>query len=613
MNYRYTAALLAASSCCAASSLASETNYAPRHKDIDTLIVTGTRIPTPVAESGRSISVITAKDIALRQDRLVYDSLRSVPGVHVTRSGSLGALSSVSIRGLGASQTLVVADGIVINNPATFDNQFNFANLDTSDIERIEIIRGAQATLYGSDAIGGVINIVTKDAGDGLGGSAFLEGGSFSTLRGAASLRGGNDVFSGRATLAGTTTGGFSSADSANGNREDDGYDSISFSAKGRYQASAILRFDGVLRYQDSRSEFDDFTFQPVDGDNVANSEEFHSGAFATLTTWDGQWEHRVSVTYARTRLNDETAGTPSFDTLGTRWSYEYQSSLRLIDQVTLVAGAEYDVQEAETRIGFGGNQKINTTSGYGLLQLAPYDFVTLNLGLRHDSSSDFGSETTFNGAGAIQLPLPGATLRGSYSEGFRAPTAAELSFNPNLFAEFASGWDIGLEQDIADGLVQLSLTYFSQKLRDRIAFDLAAFTFVNIQRFNTSGVEAAADVRLMSSLSLHLSYTYLDAFNVTTSTTAGNQPDHRFNADIIWQATSQLSVSAGIYYNGKEPSFGTTLDSFTLLTLRGEYALGEQWAVFARLENATDAQYQDNAGFGTAPLSAFAGVRTRF
>lgn len=613
MNMRFCAALLAASALLSAPSLADQTAYAPQNKDIDNLIVTGTRIAVPVSQAGRSISVITAEDIALRQDRFVFDALQSVPGIQVTRSGSLGALSSVSIRGLGSSQTLVVQDGIVINNPATFDNGFNFANFDTSDIERIEVIRGAQSTLYGSDAIGGVINIVTKDGTGGLGGSAYAEGGAFATARGAATVRGGNQRLSGRATIAGTRSNGYSAADKANGNTEKDGYETISLSAKGRLKAAETLQFDGVLRYQDSESDFDSFTFQPVDGDAVAHSKELTLGGFATLVTLGGQLDHRVSATYSRTKLRDEEDGLASFDSEGSRIAYEYQATLKPIDQVTLVAGAEYDVQQAKTFTGFGGNQKIKTTSGYGLLQLAPIDGVTLNMGLRHDSSGDFGSETTFSGAGAVQLPVVGVTLRGSYSEGFRAPTAAELGFNPDLFAEFAKGWDIGMARGFWDDRMQLSVTYFSQRLRDRIAFDLSAFTFINIQQFKTSGIEAAAGLRLLDNLSLELAYTYLDAFNITTSTTAGNQPDHRLNADIVWRPSKALTLSAGVLHNGKEESFAATLDSFTLLTLRAEYALAANWDVFGRVENATDAQYQDNAGFGTAPLSAYAGVRTRF
>ncbi len=588
---------------------------APVEETEDRIIVTGTRIPTPLDQVGRSITVVTAAEIEQRQQRFVYDVLTAVPGLQVTRSGSFGALSSVSVRGLASDQTLVVQDGIVLNNPGSFGTPFNFANFDTSDVERIEVIRGAQSTLYGSDAIGGIINIVTKDGSEGLGGSGYLEAGSFGTFRGAATLRGGSETVSGRVTLAGTTTDGFSTADEANGNREDDGFRNVTLSAKGRYQPLEILSFDAVFRFQDSENEFDSFAFGigPVDGDEIGETEEVTAGGFATLDTFGGRLKNRLSITYARNEQINLTDGAVSFDSTGTRLSYEYQGTAQLFDGLTAVFGAEYERQEAVTRTGFGGNQEIFQTSGYGLFQIQPLDGVSLTAGVRYDTSEDFGSATTVSGAGAIRIPLIDATLRGSYSEGFRAPSAGELGFNPDLQAEVSNGWDIGLERDFWRGRAQASVTWFDQRVEDLIAFDLAAFTFINVQTFETSGLEVAAAISPIEALTLDVSYTYLDAFNVSTTLAAGNQPDHRFNAEITLRPTAQWTLSAGIYFNGREPDGAAALDSFTLLSLRASYALSENADLFARLENATDANYQDNAGFGTAPLNVAGGMRVRF
>ena len=253
------------------------------------VVVTGTHIPTPIKFEGRSISVITSDEMKLRQQRVVYDGLAAVPGVQVTRSGSYGALASVSMRGLDSDQTLVVQDGIVLNNPATFGNTFDFSKLDTRDIERIEVIRGAQSTLYGSDAIGGVINIVTKEGSQGIKGSGFLEGGSLRTLQGGATVRGGNRNISGRMTLGGISTGGFSSAEEANGNTEDDGLKSLNFSGKGKYRVGDKLTLSGVFRHQNSVNEFDSFLSQPVDGTEIRQSKELSLGGIATLDTISGR------------------------------------------------------------------------------------------------------------------------------------------------------------------------------------------------------------------------------------------------------------------------------------------------------------------------------------
>ena len=577
------------------------------------IVVTGTRIPTPLHQEGRSVSVITAQEIELRQQRFVYDALQSLPGIQVTRSGSFGSLSTVSIRGLESDQTLVVQDGIVLNNPATFGNSFDFSSLDTSDIQRIEVIRGAQSTLYGSDAIGGVINIVSREGGQGFKGSGFMEGGSFGTFRGGATVRGGNQRISGRATVSGITTGGFSSADEANGNTEEDGFDSLTFSGRGRYRALDTLTLQGVVRYQDSRNEFDGFSTQPVDSSEIGQSEDFSLGGFVTLDTLSGRLSHRGSVTYSSSDRLNLSEGTPTFDSSGTRVSYEYKGTARPSEQSTLVFGAEHDLQEATTAVGFGGNQQIETNSGYGLLQVKPHQRVTLTGGVRHDSSSDFGSKTTFNGAGAVEVPRVEVIMRASYSEGFRAPTAGELGFNGNLFAESSQGWDVGAGRSFLKDRIRLGVTYFDQKVEDLIAFDLAEFTFVNIQEFDTSGVEFAAGLQLHPTLWLDLSYTYLDALNVSTTIAAGNQPDNRFTAEAAWRPTNRLALSLGVLFNGEELDGFTTLGSYTLLNLRGSYRLTDHLDFIARVENVTDADYQNNLGFGTAPLAAFAGFRTRF
>ncbi len=580
----------------------------------DTITVTGMRLPTPLDQVGRSVNVLTGEEIQLRQQRFLFDALAAIPGVQVVRTGSFGSAASVSIRGLDSDQTLVVQDGVVINNPASFGNGFNFANFDAGDVERVEVIRGAQSTLYGSDAIGGVINIVTKDGREGFGGDAFFEGGSFDTIRGGASLYGGNDTASGRISFSGVTTNGFSSADEANGNVEDDSFDNVTLSTKGRFQPVVSLLFEVVARYQDSENEFDSFAGgRPVDGDEIGQTEELTVAGFATHTALEGALQNRFAITYLRNDQLNVTDGAPSFDALGTRISYEYQGTVKPVAWAALVAGAEYDVQESEVTVGFGGNQQIKTTSGFGLLQLTPKDNIALNAGVRHDSSDEFGSETTFSVSGAYTLPQTGTILRGSFSEGFRAPTAGELGFNPDLFPEFSNGWDIGLEQPISDGRARVTATYFDQQIDDLIAFDLAAFTFVNIQEFESKGVEVALDADLYAWLSFRSAYTYVDATNVTTTNAALNQPKHRFNVELAARATDRLTLSLGVNYNGTELDGGNTLDSFTLVSVRGQYALNDTLELFARVENATDIDYQDNFGYGTAPISAFGGVRARF
>lgn len=577
----------------------------------DTIIVTGTRFETPLDQVGRSVSVITADQIELRQQRFVFDALSASPGVQVIRSGSFGGLSSVSLRGLPSSQTLAVQDSVVLNDPTTFNNAFNFANFDTGDIDRIEVLRGAQSTLYGSDAIGGVINIITKDGREGLGGDAYVEGGSFGTFRGSASVRGGNETASGRFTVSGVTTDGFSAADEADGNTEDDGFNNISLSAKTRFAPIESLEFNLVARYQDTRAEFDDFL---ADGDDVSETEALTIAGFATHTSFNGSVENRIGVTYLYNDRFDTDLDVVSFDGVGERISYEYQGTFKPAGWISVIAGAEYDVQDGQIDVGFGTSQEIRTASGFGLVQLQPVEFVTLNAGVRHDASTNFSDETTFNVSTAVQIPLTGAILRGSYAEGFRAPTASELAFNPDLLSQFSEGWDIGIEQPFLNGRASVSVTYFDQEIDNLIAFDFPTERNVNIALFASKGVEVALKAQLAEWFSFNGAYTYVDALNVSAGAAVFGQPEHRFNAELAFRPTDRLAFSTGVTFNGRETFFGpVTLDSFTLVNLRGAYALSDTFEVFARVENVTDAEYQDNFGFGTAQLSAFGGIRAKF
>ncbi|MEM9899020.1 MAG: TonB-dependent receptor plug domain-containing protein, partial [Pseudomonadota bacterium] len=316
----------------------------------DEIVVVGTRLPTPINEVGRSVTVIGEEEIAIRQQRFLYDALEIAPGVQLIRSGSFGGLSSVSIRGLPSDQTLFVIDGIVANNPAFFGNTFDFANIDPADISKVEVLRGGQSTLYGSDAIAGVINVVTKDGREGFGVDAFLEGGSFGTFRGAASVQAGNETTSGRLTISGITSDGFSSADERDGNTEDDGYSSITLSGKFRSKLTNSLEFEGTARYIDSVNEFDGFpppNFVLADADNDGETRDLLLSGSLTHKAFDGRLENRARVTFSDSDILNFGNDFVTFDADGQRVSIEHQAIGRVTDYLSLVGGFEFEREKA--------------------------------------------------------------------------------------------------------------------------------------------------------------------------------------------------------------------------------------------------------------------------
>ncbi|MEM9667420.1 MAG: TonB-dependent receptor [Pseudomonadota bacterium] len=602
---------------------------------LDTIIVTGTRFETSIDQLGQSVTVITAEDIEARQQIQVFDALALVPGVQTSRSGPIGTTSTVFVRGAPSNTTLVVQDGIVLNNLAATSGGFNFANFDTSDVERIEVIRGAQSTIYGSDAIGGVINIITRSGTEGLGGSASLEGGSFGTFRGHATVLGGNEKANGRITVGGVRADGFSAQSD---NDEDDGFENITVSSRVGFQPLDSLKIDGVIRYSDSEVDFDGF---PTDF-AVSDTQELNVAAFATHESLGGRLSNRFGITYSTLdsiNLNDEGGdegdGVPSEVTFlqeGERLSYEYQGAFQATDWLDLIVGAEREEAEANVPIAFVFfNEEVNQTSGYGLARIQPRDWIDFTVGVRHDDNSMFGGSTTANAAGNIRVEQTGTILRGSYSEGFRAPSPGQLGANANnldailgtgldpaLEPETSTGWDIGVQQTLPIFNTVLGVAYFQSDIDNLIAFQSVgpafAPAFFNVDEVDIEGVEVTLSVSPFDGLLLEANYTYLEAVDAATGIQLDNRPENRATFDVSWAATDKLNLGAQLIVNGDETeSFGDPLDSFAVLNLRADYALNDTFTLFARLDNATDNNYVDNSGFNTPPLSGFGGIRAKF
>ncbi|MGF1604808.1 MAG: TonB-dependent receptor plug domain-containing protein [Rhodothalassiaceae bacterium] len=612
---------------------------------VEELIVTGTRIPVPLAQAGRAVSLIGFEEIVARQQRFVLDALRISPGVQVSQNGSFGGVSSVSIRGAGSGQTLVVFDGIVLNDPSSPSSAFDFASLDTNDIERIEVLRGPQSVLYGSDALGGVINIVTRAGKPGIAARVFVEGGSFGTARGSASVRGGTERLNGRLTLSGVGTDGFSAADEADGNTEDDGFRNINLTAKGRYEPLDWLTLDAVARFSDSDNEFDGFdqvTFEFGDTEEEGNDRELSFAGFATGRFLDDRLTQRLSIAFSQTQRLDTTVvgegkaadRAETFDGDGDRLSVEYRGTYEAADWLTVAFGAEHEeidfVSESDL-FGTADQAEQEITSGYGQLLLSLGERLSVNAGIRHDGNSQFGGETTGQVAVAIAVPETATVIRGGWGTGFSAPTPFQLGFvctfclafadpavtpvaNTTLAAEESDSWEIGIDQRLFDDAVTLSVTYFNQDIDNLIDFDVADVGFVNIAEADQQGVEVALAAVLHKTLRLDASYTYLDAEDGSGARLA-LLPEHRAAFELSWTPIDRLMLGAGILYNGDEidGATGATIDSFTTLALRASYALTGDLDLFLRVENVTDTDYQDIAGFGTQPVSAFAGLRATF
>ena len=612
-------------------------------------VVSASRIPVLSKSVGSAVTVITSEELERRQVRLVSDVLRDVPGVAVSRSGGAGTFTQVRMRGAEANQTLVLIDGVEVNNPAG-GSEFDFATLLASDVERIEVLRGPQSALYGSDAIGGVINIITKSApGNGASFQASGEYGSFGTsqLSGSAKV-GFADVVSAALSVARFDTDGISAADKDNGNHENDGHENVTVNAKVNVKPTDFLEFDFSGRRVDSRVEFDGFVggVGAIDADNRTESEQTYGKAEVKLSLFDGIWEHLGRVTY--TREFDENFGNDieTSESDGQKTKYAYQTSLFFetpafgdffeTSGVTEAAHALTFAVEQEndsivsTSAFTNVDRELETTSYVGEYRLDLFERLFLSGSVRHDDNDKlFDDTTTYRATGAYLHEPTDTRLHASYGTGVKNPTAFELfgfaaNFvgNPALQPEENRGWDVGIEQTFFGGDAMLDVTYFENRIENLILG--AGNTAINLNgTTEIEGVEVTARAEVLPDVTVVGSYTFTRAQDPQ-----GNDLVRRAkhiasgNVNYAFEVFDRPgNVNIGVDYNGPQKDFAfdaffnrsvVTLDGFTLVNAAVDYEVFPGLAVFARGENLLDENYQEVLSFGTPGISFFAGVRAK-
>ena len=578
----------------------------------NTIIVEGSRLNQTATEIGSSVSIITAEDIDELGFDFAVDAIASAPGVTVNQNGSLGGLATVSIRGAATAQTLVLIDGIPVNDTSTVNGGFDFSRLDTANIERIEVLKGPQSTLWGTDAIGGVVSIITKDATPGLGGSGFAEIGSYNTFRGGASIGNANETGDFRLALTGSSSDGISKADENNGNDETDAYEALTLSAKGGLNFGEA-RLAADILWSDSESEFDSFVSGAEgsigDGDQVNRNEELSGNISFSAPLLDGRLENLFVAGYSEITRENFSGGAPSFSGDGDRSLIRYQGTLSINSANTLAFGAEREETTTE-------DEETSINGLFLLHELQANEKLTLTGGLRVDDHSSFGTETTARVAAAFN-PSPQVTLRASWGQGFKAPTLLQLSGggftlpNPELQPETSEAFDAGIEWRAPDGRADLSLTIFNADIRDQISF--ASTGYFNESKVDSTGLEITGRYDFADWVSVSGNYANIDSARTDGSRTF-RVPEHSGDVQISLDPEGPFSGAVLVRYNGEEPNTdGTTLDSWTRVDVTGSYDLNETIELFGRIENLFDEEYQQILGYGTPDLSGSIGLRVRY
>ncbi|MFA7595679.1 MAG: TonB-dependent receptor [Novosphingobium sp.] len=618
----------------ATDSAASAGNAEPDGSDI---VVTATRVPTDIGKIGSSITVITAKELENRQTRFVLDALQTTPGLSVAQFGARGTDSSLKLRGQNPEGTFVLIDGVEVSDPSRSQTAFDFSQLLATNIERIEVLRGSQSVLYGSEAIGGVINIVSKRGSGPLTGSIFGEGGSYGTYLLGGQIRGGlaNDRFGYSVDLQYLHTDGFSAADeNLPGNSEGEKYKNFSSSGRFDYQFSDDWYAKAVYRYAEGTLNYDACGGPYCDDPDVGDDFLQYSGRLSTgFSLLDGALRGEFGASYARNEREGFDNGADSYFYYGDRTKFDFQGSYAIDADNVLVFGAETKNDRMRSD-AVSDRISVRNNGFYALYQLGLFESLYLSAGVRIDDHETFGTFDTYRGTAAYNIAATGTKLKGSYSTGFRAPSLFELYGrccgdplfgNIDLKPETSKSWDLGIEQKLADDTLQLEVVYFQIDTRNKINFigfgDPEPNYFNVPGRTRSKGVEASLAWNPNEALSVRVAYTN-NQVRAATGERLQNRPRHYISGNINYTFLNEranLNLTASYWSDTLDTDFSTfpsqivKLDNPVVITLAGRLNLFEKTELTGRIENLLDEKYQTEAGYGTAGLSFYAGIRQSF
>jgi vitamin B12 transporter len=578
------------------------------------IVVTATRTETPLSEVGQSVSVVTREQIERTQSVTATDVLQRLPGVSVARSGGFGQPASVFIRGADNSQSLVLIDGVRINDPADVGGGFDFGSLTIGQFDRVEVVRGSQSVLWGSRAIGGVINLITAAPTDQWRVSAQGEYGWRDQKQlgaSAAGKLGPVGISAGANWLKGD---GYSAYDERLGATEKDGFESKSANLRAVIDIAGGLSADAGGFWTKAEYDYDGFARDAL---NLGEKRDVTGFANLRYSGLDGRLSARFGYGMTDTRRVSDDAVFGPYITNGRNERIEGQVAFTPVDLVSVLVGAEHE--KSKFRDNFGSRDTTDIDSAFATLTLRPVTGLTLAGGVRHDDHRDFGKATTFsaNGAWAIggeEAPV----LRASYGEGFKAPSLYQLYTNSGFTAldpETSKGWDAGIEQPFAEGTGKFTVTYFDRKTKNLIDYDFATFTYYNIGRTRARGLELGMQVTDWQGFDVSLSYTYLDAENRLTGNQLARRPKNNFYGSIDYAWPFGLRTGIDLAHGGQrfDNQANTVLvGEHTLVGLRASVDVADRFEVYGRVENVLDETYQVVSTYGTPGRAAYVGVRVR-
>lgn len=627
-----TAIALSTSSLATTAAVAAET-------EIEEILVSASLVPIEANRSANAITVIDSEQLKNRAALSVSDLLRDVPGLAVSRSGVQGSATQIRARGAEANHLLVLIDGVEANDPSQSD-ELNWGILAADDIERIEVIRGPQSSMRGSDAIAGVVNIITRSASEPFSANLFREAGSFSTQRSGFNIGSKQGNFDIRLGVSDMQTDGENISRTGD---EKDGYENTSINFKAGLQVSAAFRLSVAARHSEGMNEFDadsDFDGFVEDQDRVSEFRNSTMRLQADYLSADGRWQHKLVIAESSNDNEAFADGVLGNVTASTKDQYQYTGSMfwnNGAQRVSLLAEREEEDYQQRGPLNWGmdpNQDRERDTDSLAIEYRGDLsDNLTFAASARSDDNSEFESASTYR-VEAIYLVNNGLRLRTAYGTAVKNPTFSErfgfyTNFigNPNLEPEESVSWELGIDKQM--GELALSATLFDAELENEIdgfVYDPATFAYTSGNKEGLSqrrGVELTASVAMSDSLAINAAYTYTDS---TEADTAGNYTDevrrarHMGSLNLAWQAMDNLQINTNAQYNGSQtdvyfppwptPAQTVTLDDYTLVNINANYSASDRLDIYLRLDNLLDDDYEEVFGYQTLGFAASLGLR---
>jgi vitamin B12 transporter len=608
--------------------------------ELEPLVLTASRIQTQRSRTAQAVTVIEPTEADRRSGRHVYDLLRSAPGVNVLNTGGPGQSTTVQIRGANSEQTLVLLDGVPLNDPTNPGRGFDFSQLTAHEIERIEVLRGAQSGVYGNNSNGGVIQIITRRPGAGQRSSVRLDYGAFNTKRGAVTVAGSSGKTRASASALYEDSDGFPAASAGYGNTLSNGYQRVTGNLAVDQDLSDNVQLQITARGNRAKVELpngggppaigsgEDPNYTGLDSQGAVSARVSHSG----LGAWKPSAGVALNLVYRRyDNLADSVNTTPSQSYFrGNRIKFEQSNQLRLSDSSTLLAGLDSQIETIRTfeDYGFGSSEIAGKTQSIsGVFSEYRWDSgpVFVTAALRGDRFHGRSDQLTYRVGPGYHLGEK-ILVKASLGRGFKIPSLYQL-YAPSygevgLRSEKSLSWDAGVDYGVQSlfGKTHFGVQYFQTEFEDLIDFN-NSFRYQNIRKASSRGVEFEAQQEFVGGLKANLTYTYQLARNDETRLRLARRPMHQIVSRVYGAPLRAIlpgfDLGMSLRYTGirndvspVSPYGSIVMPSYMVVNTDASYRFGGGVQVFARLDNLLDRRYEEIAGYGTARRSLYLGIQ---